>query len=122
MDDDYFLNQFSPSVITYLFVFISVSVKNYTNIFVYDWFLCFNGISTFVGYLMPKPFSLKNSCNYLTHSWEDKGVQAFTKSICPNVNVIARLEDELTHYDSVVHRFNQYTTRTSSFLLMNIYM
>ena len=21
------------------------------------WFLCFNGISTFVGYLMPKPFS-----------------------------------------------------------------
>ena len=25
------------------------------------WFLCFNGISTFVGYLMPKPFSYKNS-------------------------------------------------------------
>ena len=25
------------------------------------WFLCFNGISTFVGYLMPKPFSKNNS-------------------------------------------------------------
>ena len=25
------------------------------------WFLLFNGISTFMGYLMPKPFSLKNS-------------------------------------------------------------
>ena len=25
------------------------------------WFLCFNGISTFSGYLMPKPFSQKNS-------------------------------------------------------------
>ena len=25
------------------------------------WFLCFNGISTFVGYLMPKLFSSKNS-------------------------------------------------------------
>ena len=31
----------------------------------------FNGISTIVGYLMPKPFSLKNS------SWEDKGVHTF---------------------------------------------
>ena len=22
-----------------------------------EWILCFNGISTFIGYLMPKPFS-----------------------------------------------------------------
>ena len=28
------------------------------------------------------------------------------------MNVIARLEDELAYYDSVVHRFNHYTTRT----------
>ena len=27
----------------------------------YGWCLCFNGISTFVGYLMPKPLSTKNS-------------------------------------------------------------
>ena len=44
------------------------------------------------------------------HSWEDKGVHTFPKSICPKVNVIARLEYELAHYDSAVHRFNHYTT------------
>ena len=42
---------------------------------------------------------------YLTFSWKDKG-------ICPKVNVIARLEYELAYYDSAVHRFNYYTTRT----------
>ena len=49
---------------------------------------------------------------YLTHSWEDKGVHTFPKGICPKVNVIARLEYELASYDSAVHRFNHYTTRT----------
>ena len=33
---------------------------------------------------------------YLTHSWEDKGVYTFPKGICPKVNVIARLQFELT--------------------------
>ena len=66
----------------------------------------FNGISTFVGYLMPKPFSEKNS------SGEDKEVHTFPKGICPKVNVIARLEFELAYYDSEVHRFNHYSTRT----------
>ena len=47
---------------------------------------------------------------YLTHSWEDKGVHIFPKGICPEVNVIARLEFELAYYDSVVHRFNHYIT------------
>ena len=28
---------------------------------------------------------------YLTHSWDDKGVHTFPNSICPKVNVIARL-------------------------------
>ena len=36
----------------------------------------------------------------------------FPKGICPKVNVIARLEYELAYYDSAVHRFNHYTTRT----------
>ena len=66
----------------------------------------------FLGYLMPKPFSLEEQY-YLTHSWEDKGGgHTFPKSICPKVNVIARLEYELAYYDSEVHRFNHYTTRT----------
>ena len=56
--------------------------------------------------------SLLQKWYYLTHRWEDKGVYTFPKSICPKVNVIARLEYELTYYDSAVHRFNHYTTRT----------
>ena len=32
------------------------------------------------------------------------------------MNVIARLEYELTYYDSAVHRFNHYTTRTPPYL------
>ena len=73
-------------------------------------FVClFNGISTFVGHLMPKPFSKKNSSGTI---WEDKGVHTFPKGICPKVNVIAQLEYKLAYYDSAVHRFNHYTMRT----------
>ena len=42
---------------------------------------------------------------------EDK-VHTFPNDICPKVNVIARREYELAYYDSSVHRFNHYTTRT----------
>ena len=48
----------------------------------------------------------------LTHSWEDKGVHAFPKGICPKVNVIARLEYEQAYYNSSVQHFNHYTRRT----------
>ena len=59
----------------------------------------FNGISSFVGYLMPKPSFLKNRSGTI---WEDKGVHTFLKGICPKVNVIAQLEFELSNYNSVV--------------------
>ena len=54
----------------------------------------FNGISTFLGYLMPKLFSKKNSSGTIQpiYSWEDKGVHTFPKSICPKLNVRARLQ------------------------------
>ena len=39
----------------------------------------------------------------------------------PKVNVIARLEYELTYYDSAVHRFNHNTTRTSQYIYVYIY-
>ena len=68
-----------------------------------------NCISTFAGYLMPKPEQWRYN---LTHSWEDKGVHNFPKGICVKVNVIARLEFELTYYDSGSHCFNHYTTHT----------
>ena len=54
----------------------------------------FNGISTFVGYIMPNP-GLK--LYYLIHSLEDKGVHNFAKSICPKVNVIAEIQFELAY-------------------------
>ena len=44
----------------------------------------FNGMSTFLGYLMPKPFSEKNSSGtILTHIWEDKGVHTFSQGYLP---------------------------------------
>ena len=66
----------------------------------------FNGISTFAVYLMPKPFSWKNSCGTIEPvAGRIRGHVPF-----PKVNVIARLEYELAYYDSAVHRFNHYTT------------
>ena len=86
---------------------VYICINSWSN---YTWeryfrFLCFNGTSTFVGYLMPKLFS---------YCWGDKEVHTFPKSICSKVNVIAQLEYELAYYDSAVHRFNHYTTRTPS--------
>ena len=86
---------------------------NIASIYWFDMASLFNDISTFVGYLMANLFSKKNS-------WEDKGVYTFPKSICPKVNVIARLEYKLAYYDSAVHRFNHYTTRTTLQVLMKI--
>ena len=77
------------------------------------WFLCLNGISTLFRLFNAKAILLEEQYwYYLTHSWEDKGAHTFPKGICPKVNVIARLEYELASYDSAVHRFNHYTTRT----------
>ena len=78
------------------------------------WFLCFNGISTLFRLFNAKSILLEEQlCYYLTHSWEDKGVHTFPQSICLKVNVIARLEYEHAFYDSAVHHFNHYTTRTT---------
>ena len=71
----------------------------------------FNGISTLFRLFNAKAILLEEQY-YLTHSWEDKGVHTFPKGICPKVNIIARLENELAYYDSAVHRFNHYTKRT----------
>ena len=84
----------------------------------------FNGISTFVGFFNAKAILLEEqSWYYLTHSWVVNGVHTFPKDICLKVNEIARLEYELAYYDSVVHRFNHYTTRTPHprYLLKNLF-
>ena len=50
---------------------------------------------------------------YLPIAGGSKRVHTFPDGICSKVNVIAPLEYELAYYDSAVHRFNQYTTRTT---------
>ena len=62
-------------------------------------------ISTFVGYLKPKPSSLKNSCSS-NHNWGG--------GVSLKVNVIAWLEFELTYFDATVQLFNHYATGSSS--------
>ena len=71
----------------------------------------FNSISTLFRLFNAKAILLEEQY-YLTHSREDKGVHTFPKGICPKVNIIARLENELAYYDFAVHRFNHSTTRT----------
>ena len=78
----------------------------------------FNGISTLFRLFNAKAILLEEQLwYYLTHSWEDKGAHTFPRGICPKVNVIARLGYELAYYDSAVHRFKHYTTRTPPFFL-----
>ena len=75
----------------------------------------FNGISTLFRLFNAKAILLEEQY-YLTNSWEDKGVHTFPKGICPKMNIIAQLENELAYYDSAVHHFNHYTPRTPPIL------
>ena len=77
----------------------------------------FNGISTLFRLFNAKAILLEEQY-YLTHNWKDKGVHTFPKGICPKVNIIAQLENELAYYNSAVHRFNHYTTRTPPMILV----
>ena len=80
----------------------------------------FNGISTLFRLFNANAILLEEQQRYyLTHIWEDKGVHTFPKGICPKVNVIARLEYELVYYDSAVHRFNHYPTRTPIYIVIH---
>ena len=71
----------------------------------------FNGISTFVGYLMPKPSFEKNRSGTIQPIAERiRGLILFPRAFARKMNVIARLEFELGYYDSAVHCFDHYTT------------
>ena len=102
----------------YIYLYIIMYVSMYTHIYVYIYVFglvsLFNGISTLCWLFNAKAILLveEQYWYYLTHSWEDKGVHTFPKGICPKVNIIAQLEFELAYYNSAVHRFNHYTTRT----------
>ena len=62
---------------------------------------------------MPNLSFKKNSSSTIQHiTGRIRRIHTFPKIICPKVNVIARLEFELAYYDSSVHRFYDYITRT----------
>ena len=58
---------------------------------------------------MPKPSFYKNSSD----SRGEKEVHNVRKGISPIVNVIARLEIELTYFEAAVHHFNHFTVSFS---------
>ena len=65
--------------------------------------MLFNGISTFLGYLMPKLSFSKNSCGTIKPiAGRIKWFIHFPNGICPKVNVVVQLEFELAYYDSAV--------------------
>ena len=62
----------------------------------------FNGISTFVVYLILK-LSLEKNNNHTTQPIaREKGIHSFPKCIRPKVNVIRQMEFELTHFKTLV--------------------
>ena len=67
-----------------------------------------NSISTFMGYLMPKPSLLKNSCGTIWHIARevDKGFYYFPKGISLKVNVKVLWDFELAYYEVVVQHIS----------------
>ena len=82
----------------------------------------FNGISTFVGYLMPMSSLKKDrkSWSYLFHIWGDKGVRFFLKSEsernCANG---IQLEIEHADYDITVQQVSHYAIDLMSWVFAN---
>ena len=66
------------------------------------WFLCLMAYQPWRIIIMPNVLLEEQLWYYLTHRWGTRGVLPFLKDICPNVNVIARLEFELAKYDVAV--------------------
>ena len=74
----------------------------------------FNGISTFMGYLMPEPSLEKHSSGTnLPIDGRIKDFHTFRKGISLKVNIITRLEFDLVYYDSAVQHVNHNVTDTS---------
>ena len=75
----------------------------------------FNGMSTFMGYLILKPSLSKNSISIIQLIVGDKSVLTFLKNICPKVQIIARLLIELAYRDVAVKHVSHHTTGTTQF-------
>ena len=68
------------------------------------WWWFFNGIPTFVGYSLPKPFLQKCSGGTISPIAGEvsKGVPTFPLRIYPKVNVLTRVVFEFANYDPAV--------------------
>ena len=62
----------------------------------------FNGISTFVGNLMPKSSLWKNKLYYSAYCWEGNAVHTFPKGISSKMNITVQLEFELSYLEASV--------------------
>ena len=76
------------------------------------WFLCFNGISTLMGYLMPNLFLLKNSNSIIQLITGRGEITGFI----PPPRVIVRLVFGLAYCNTTVQHFSHYTTGTAPYL------
>ena len=82
----------------------------------------FNVISTFVVYSMPKTCLLKSSsCTIQSIVWSDKVLHIFLEGICLKVNVIARLDLEITYYNVTVKHVSCYNKTTPPNLSIKLY-
>ena len=68
----------------------------------------FNGIPTFVGYLMPDISGKGLQWYFLTHNWENKAAHNFPKKINPKVNITKRLEFKFAYNDVIVQYVSHY--------------
>ena len=105
------------SVCVYIYIYIYI----YVCVCVYIWFLCLMAYQPW-RLFNAKAILLEQLWYYLTHRWEDKGVHAFSKGICPKVNVIAQLELELAYCNSAVRCISHYTTRTPLYMYVYMYV
>ena len=82
-----------------------------------DWFLCLNGISTFVCYSLTKPKTIRGgTIKVIAERQRNKRIHVFTMNINPKVNVTAWLWFQFAYYDLTVKHFSHFTRVTSLFL------
>ena len=81
-------------------------------------FYLFEGISNFVGDLMPKPSFYKNSSdNIQSIACGENRIHTFSKGISPKVDVIKQLAFELANNSVAVQHFSYNATKTSHLLI-----
>ena len=103
----------SPSAVT-ISKFMNLITHTHTHTHICLFVLLFNGISTFLRYLMLNPSFEKNNSVTIYPI-------VFLRYF-PKVHVKTQLEFELAYYNSAVQRFNHHITKTCLSLSLSIYI